>query len=237
MDGAYRQPTPDLSLHLKDHGHEYAFFQLVEILLRDAEFDVEERALFQQYNADILFRVASKLGFPPSDVVHCQQGQYNDGRLADFHQITVNFMGLHGASSPLPSHMIETAAWSAGAEGIQIAFNDFFSNRLIWLLHLIWRKYRYYVRYKPGAEDQFSNWMFSLIGIGFPQMRKQADIPWARLLTYLGMVAQRVQSPDMVADVVAHAFALQDVELKEFQCAHPQGSTRAPGSGQCAPWA
>lgn len=216
MDGTHRQPAPDLRARLAAEGHDYAFFQAVDLLLRESGADVEERALFRQISDDLIFRVAADLGFPASDVVSVAPVRLEDGTEAGPLEMTVSFLGLHGTSSPLPSHMLESAVWSAGEEGVQIAFNDFFSNRLIWLFYLIWRKYRYDVRYRPGASDQFSAWMFSLIGIGFPQMRGQADIPWARLLTYLGAVAGRVRSPEMVAGVIAHAFGLRDVALREF---------------------
>lgn len=217
MDGAHRQSTSDLAEQLKGKAWEYSFFQLVELFLRDKAIKVEERSLHRQENTGVMFRVDPSLGFPAGDVVGVKTRSAADGLAPDVTEITLNFMGLHGTSSPLPSHMLETAAWSAGEEGVQVAFNDFFSNRLAWLLYMIWRKYRYDIRYETGATDQFSGWMFSLVGVGEAEMRGQADIPWPKLLTYLGVIAGRVRSPEMIKGVVRHAFGLENVELRQCE--------------------
>ncbi|RCK40938.1 hypothetical protein TH25_24340 [Thalassospira profundimaris] len=215
MDGPYRQPAPHMINDLKANPQRYSFFRAVDILLKASGQQVEERALQTQKVEDLIFRVAPGLGFPASDVVSLRPVDEEEG--GKELEMTVSFLGLHGPSSPLPSHMLETAAWSAGEEGVQQAFNDFFSNRLVWLFYLIWRKYRYYVRYNAGATDQFSDWMFSLIGIGGDESRGKADVPWAKLLTYLGVVAGRVRSAEMVSGVIAHAFSLPDVSIRQLE--------------------
>lgn len=217
MDGACRQSASDLISDLHKQPQRYAFNRVVEVLLQASGEQVEERALQRQGARNIIFRVDPGLGFPASDVIALRAPQ-GDGNGSDVPaELTVSFLGLHGSSSPLPSHMVETAAWSAGEEGIQQTLNDFFSNRLIWLFYLIGRKYRYYLRYRAGAQDQFSDWMFSLIGIGARESRGRADIPWAKLLTYLGVVAGRVRSADMISGVIAHAFSLTNVSIRQLE--------------------
>ena len=215
MDGTYRQSTSDLVSTLQSGLQEFNFFKLVEILIQEQAFEIEERELFEQTIKSAIFRVNPSLGFPSGDIESIE-------RIANIYgeestEITVNFLGLHGASSPLPAHMLEASLWSKNEEGVQQAFNDFFSNRLIWLFYLIWRKYRYHVRYRPGATDQFSDWMFALIGIKGKETRGKAGIPWAKLLTYLGVVAARTRSAEMIKGVLAHAFALKNVSIREFE--------------------
>lgn len=217
MASACRQSAPDLISDLHNQPQRYAFSRVVDVLLKASGEQVEEQALQRQGVRNIIFRVDPCLGFPASDVIAIRGGQDDDDQAARPVELTVSFLGLHGSSSPLPSHMVETAAWSAGEEGIQQALNDFFSNRLIWLFYLIWRKYRYYIRYRAGAQDQFSDWMFSLIGIGARESRGQADIPWAKLLTYLGVVSGRVRSADMLCGVIAHAFSLTNVSIRQLE--------------------
>ena len=215
MDGAYRQSTTDLINSLQPHAKEFNFFKLVDLLLQEQTFEIEERELFEQTVKDTIFRVNPSLGFPTGDIEKIEQCESILGDVSS--EITVNFLGLHGASSPLPAHMLESALWSRNEEGVQQAFNDFFSHRLIWLLYLVWRKYRYYIRYRPGATDQFSDWMFALIGIKGPEARGKSGIPWAKLLTYLGVVAARTRSAEMMTGVIAHAFSLTDVSIREFE--------------------
>lgn len=214
MDGARRQPAPDLISDLEENAPRYAFFRAVEILLAHKGYEIEERALHRQEAEGIRFRVDPGLGFPAADLVSVRETGTSE---APVHELTVNFLGLHGTSAPLPAYMLETAAWSVGEEGVQQTFNDFFSNRLIWLFYLVWRKYRYHIRYRPGATDQFSDWMFSLIGIGSQELRGTAGIPWAKLLTYLGVLAARTRSAEMISGVIAHAFALPSVRIRELE--------------------
>lgn len=215
MDGASRQSATDLVSAIQPKVTEFNFFKLVDLLLKDQVFEIEERELFEQAVKNAIFRVNPSLGFPSSDISSIERIESVYGDVSS--EITVNFLGLHGASSPLPAHMLETSLWSRNEEGVQQTFNDFFSNRLIWLFYLVWRKYRYYVRYRPGATDQFSDWMFALIGIKGSEARGQAGIPWAKLLTYLGVVAARTRSAEMIKGVIAHAFALSNVSIREFE--------------------
>lgn len=214
MDGTYRQSASDLILDLKKNAPKYSFFRAVEILLKETGQKIEEHELRKQGVRDIVFRVDPGLGFPASDIVSID---HIDSSLSECFEMSVNFLGLHGTSSPLPSYLLESASWSKTEEGVQCAFNDFFSHRMIWLLYLIWRKYRYHIRYKAKAQDQFSDWMFSLIGIGEKNSRGHADIPWAKLLTYLGVVAARTRPAQMISGVIAHAFDLKDVSVREFE--------------------
>lgn len=63
-------------------------------------------------------------------------------------------MGLHGTDSPLPTYYLEQVAYEhAQGIGVRPAFFDFFNHYLLSLLHRIWRKYRYYIRFQPGATD------------------------------------------------------------------------------------
>lgn len=217
MESTRRQSALDLNKSLAKQAPNSDFFQLVSRLLAASGEKVEERALHEQSTTTILFRSNPKLSFPGSDVSSLKLIEGLDGTDEFRHELTVNFLGLHGSTAPLPAHMLETAAWSAGEEGVQVGFNDFFSNRLIWLFYLIWRKYRYYLRYQMGAVDQFSNWMFSLIGIGERKTRDRTDIAWPKLLTYLGSLAGQVRSADMVAGVIAHAFELTDVSIRQME--------------------
>lgn len=211
MARAHRQPAPDLIADLVENGQDYAFFRAVSLILSETGQQVEERALHVQRPRKLRFSVDPGLGFPAGDVLGIDRDDAGD------FEVAVNFLGLHGSSSPLPSHFLESAVWSRGEEGVQQRFNDFFSDRLIWLLFLIWRKYRYDIRYRAGASDQFSDWLFSLIGIGDPETRGSAHVPWAKLLTYLGVIAARTRSAEMISGVIAHAFSVPRVSIRELQ--------------------
>lgn len=214
MDGAHRHTAPDIVIDLFEHPERYSFFRAVTILLDHFDELVEEEAMREQSTDNLLFRVDPSLGFPSSDVVEVRQGM--DPQF-DRTSMMVTFLGLNGVSSPLPLHMVEAANWSKNEEGVLQAFHDFFSNRLIWLFYLAWRKYRYHERFRAGASDQFSEWMFCLIGIGGEKTRASADLPWSKMLTYLGIVAAQTRASNTISGVISHAFNLSKVTIRQFE--------------------
>lgn len=214
MDGTHRNAAPDLVLDLFEHPEKYSFFRAVSILLDHFDEAVEEEAMREQSTKNLLFRVDPSLGFPSSDVVAVAP---SGDPAFDRTSLMVTFLGLNGVSSPLPLHMAEAANWSKNEEGVLQAFHDFFSNRLIWLFYLAWRKYRYHERFRSGASDQFSEWMFCLIGIGGEKTRASADLPWSKMLTYLGIVAAQTRASQTISGVISHAFNLKKVTIRQFE--------------------
>jgi len=90
----------------------------------------------------------------------------------DRYRIQASFLGLHGTDSPLPTYYLDEIAYeNAHGIGLRPAFLNFFNHRLHTLLHQGWRKYRYYVRFQPGAKDGFSRYVFALIGLDDSALR------------------------------------------------------------------
>lgn len=214
MDTEDRSPTPALIAEIEGDAKRFSFFQIVDTLLKHRGVEIKDDALSAQPQTGLVFRTSPSLGFAASDVESVHRVATKEGE--DYHEITTNFLGLHGASSPMPGYFLDGAVWSRNQDGVQQAFQDFFSNRLNWLFYLIWRKYRYYIRYRADARDRFSECMFAFAGIGAPEMRGKTGITWAKLLTYIGLIAARTRSPDMTAGVIAHAFNLPDVSIEQL---------------------
>lgn len=74
-------------------------------------------------------------------------------------------------------------------------FLDFFHHRLLTLLHRIWRKYRYHVRFQDNGEDGFSRLMFALVGLGNEAVCQSLPVNRAKMLSYAGMLASPSRSP------------------------------------------
>lgn len=190
----------------------YEFFQLVELLHRHHNDDLEQRyggsvPVFQRVN----YKASASLGFPGSDVLGLainESGQY---------EMKVSFLGLQGAQSPLPSYYLEALAHeSAHQEGSAGDFLDFFNHRLLTLMHRSWRKYRHYVRYQDDAQDGFSAAVFALVGLADSNLRGETPINWSKMLAYAGLLAGRSRSPDVVSGIVSHCFDLAQVEIEEW---------------------
>ncbi len=231
METEHRTTAPDLEtaqtptkkaereLDLVDailaEAHDYSFFNLTDLILKYMDHDVEEKALHEQGAQGLMFLSDPSLGFPSSDVGNLQRVE---GRSGEQIAMTVNFLGLHGSSSPLPDYLLEPIAQSRneGPGAAQQGLTNFFSNRMVWFLYLIWRKYRYDLRYKMGAKDQFSNWLFSIIGLEGDEVREGSSVDFPKLLAFSGMLAGRTRNPAQMGQVIAYMFDLEGAEIEEF---------------------
>ncbi len=192
---------------------EYQFFQLTELLLsalgEDAERDNWEK------QTHLLFSTYGSLGFPASDISQLIPIIRGEG-LPDKLNLETTFLGLNGAQSPLPNFLLESVA-TEDEFGTRKVFLDFFNHRVITLLYQIWRKYRYYVRFREDATDNFSAQLFALVGLADDRLRGETPINWCKMLSYAGILMGRSRSPQAVAGIIAHCFDLDDVEIKEWQ--------------------
>jgi type VI secretion system protein ImpH len=191
----------------------YSFFQLVDLIHRHHGDDLEKGIDEHTCQERIRFSSSAGLGFPGSDVISALLPEHAHAP----YQMEVSFLGLHGSQSPLPGYYLEDLAWEAGQNlGVRRHFLDFFNHRLVTLFHRTWRKYRYYVRFQPGASDGFSELIFALIGLGDSRLREATPVNWSKMLAYAGLMAGRSRSPDVVSGMVAHCFDLDDVSIEQW---------------------
>ncbi|MGU3664492.1 type VI secretion system baseplate subunit TssG [Methylobacterium sp. A49B] len=198
----------------------YAFYRLVQ-MIQDALDDGREVGThLRPAEERIIFEVDHSLGFPLSDVASMRLlNPACDGARADSPPcfvITVTFLGLHGSGSPLPSYYVEQIAGYDPKGSVLTDFFNFFHNRLIGLLHRGWRKYRYYMRYRPGGEDDFSRGIYSLFGLYDARLRSDSGIYWPRLLCFAGVLASRNRSPAVLSTIIQHTFRLERVSIEEW---------------------
>ncbi|PVY77660.1 type VI secretion system protein ImpH [Tamilnaduibacter salinus] len=191
----------------------YSFFQLVDLIHRLHGDNLEDPGQSEPRQERIRFSASASLGFPGTDVVSAEEPAHDYAP----YQMEVSFLGLHGSQSPLPGYYLDELAWEYGQEtGLRRYFLDFFNHRLVTLFHRVWRKYRYYVRFQPGATDAFSEHIFSLIGLGDPDLRGETPINWSKMMAQAGLMAGRSRSPDVVSGIIAHCFDLEDVQIEPW---------------------
>ena len=207
-----RQTTADLADKLLAEAHQYNFFQLLERLHGLHGDDLEPRWPAPTVRRRVRLASDPRLTFPVSDVYKAERMPGAEDR----YRVCTTFMGLHGTDSPLPTYYLEEVSYEhAHGIGVRPAFFDFFNHYLLSLLHRIWRKYRYYIRFQPGATDGFSQYIFALLGLNDKQLRGDTPLPWSRLLSFAGVIASR--APGTVAGIIAHCFDLKQVHIREFE--------------------
>lgn len=215
MADAQRNPAPDLNDVLLGEARTHDFFCLLERLHGLHGDDLESAEAYAADGQRIRLSNFAGVGFPASDVFLAQR---LEGNLPHQYLVQATFFGMHGPDSPLPSYYLERLAYEAGqGEGIRPAFFDFFNHRLLTLLHQAWRKYRHYIRFRPGASDRLSQRLFALVGLKDDAIRGATPIAWSRLLSFAGAVVHRSRSPAMVTGLIAHCFDLPDVSIRDFE--------------------
>jgi type VI secretion system protein ImpH len=132
-------------------------------------------------------------------------------------RVTNAFMGLYGATSPLPTHYAEQMAlhdYQGGPQPIR-EFFDVFHHRLLSLVYRTWTKYRFAVMYRKKGRDPFTRRMFCAIGLdGF----REGDGVLDRFLflRYAPLLANKSRSARGLEVVLADLFGEMGVRIEQF---------------------
>lgn len=213
-------PTRSLGELLHTEAFRFDFFQAVRLL----HLLLPEREPVG-YDGDpatevVRFRTDPSLASPPSAIRTLEQGEKADTPL----QMTVSLLGLTGCSGVLPHHY---TAWivqqSRRKDPEARAFQEFlnvFSHRVLSLLYRAWGKYRFPITYERTAvreeEDSgFTQYLFSLIGMGTGGLRGRLGIPDEALLSCAGLIAQRPRSASALEGILQEFF---EVPVQVEQC-------------------
>lgn len=190
--------------------------------VRDINFYVLLESLYRRYGEPslrtepedevVLFKSDASIAFPGSDLTSLTRS--DSGQLT----LTTKFLGFSGSQSPLPGYYLDRMAQESAQneEGLQ-AFLDLFSHRWTQFAYHAWRKYRYYVCFRNGGTDAFSQRMYSLVGLGNQSVRARLTINHSKMLAYAGVLAAPGRSPDVVCNLVSHCFELPDVTIESWQ--------------------
>lgn len=189
------------------------FFVLMESLYRRYGGADREPSLRTEPEQEVvLFKSDASIAFPVSDLSTLERS--DSGQFT----LTTKFLGFSGSQSPLPGYYLDRMAHESAQneEGLN-AFLDLFSHRWTQFAYHAWRKYRYYICFRNGGTDSFSQRMYALVGLGNPSVRDRLAINHSKMLAYAGILATPGRSPDVVSNLVSHCFDLADVSIENWQ--------------------
>lgn len=191
---------------------QYNFYQLVELICKLTDVEVDKLLSLMPKDEPIRFTSTAGLGFPIRDLVKFNQDTFGK------YFLELSFLGLHGSQSPLPGYYLENLAQEyLHKENRLVDFINMFNHRFILLAHQIWRKYRYYINYRNGGIDSFSERMFALVGLGDSQARQKLSVNHSKMLAYAGILSNPARSPDIICSLVSHCFDLNEVNLHSWK--------------------
>lgn len=186
------------------------FHQLVTLLEKQQDGSIKVGDTIDPGREHIRFRSTRSLSFGPGDISEVSLDAQHD-RL----EIRVNFFGLYGPASPLPPYYTERIIEEDQSPSSVEDFFDFFNHRLITLLHVIWRKYRYYLRYEAGGIDPLSKRFLAFCGFPIEDRGRIGEISRSALLPHIGLMSLYSSSPNVVAAIISNFFDVP-CRIQEF---------------------
>lgn len=193
---------------LLSHGHQFPFTQVMRLARRLFGAGGARKLPEVPWQERVRVRPDLSLSFPAADVARV-------GQIGNDLQITATFLGLYGASSPLPTHYTEELLEEASAESsVSRDFLDVLHQRLFQLYFRCWSKYRLFIRVAEEKNPQDMERLFCLIGLGDKEPRD--SVPDAgSLLRYAGLFSQFPRSAEGLKSLLRDALGVPKVEVEQ----------------------
>jgi type VI secretion system protein ImpH len=181
------QPLLSLKQELLTKGHEFSFFQAIQLLkLLGASPDIPHDPADHNTRIPIRIRPNLSLAFPAADITRIEELPGEEPA----YRITANFLGLYGHSSPLPTFYTEKLIDEANSdESVCRDFLDTYNHRLFALYHLCCLKYSLFFKIINENSKDILEKLYCLLGIGKPQLREEFEIAF-QLCRYIGLITQ-----------------------------------------------
>ena len=149
MAGSDWQTRHPLATQLLQNGNHFSFYEAIR-LLHGLHRDAPKIGRQGPPELErVRIRPLLSMSFPASDIARVESQEMPDGK--ERFRLDVTFMGLYGASSPLPSFYTEDLIRLENDESLLRGFLDLFHHRLFSLLFRTWEKYRHTVQYDAAG--------------------------------------------------------------------------------------
>ena len=130
-------------------------------------------------------------------------------------ELTLNFLGMFGSSSPLPTHYSEDVLRSYDDDKVLYDFLNLFNHHFEKYVYQVWQRQRYYIQYQHDLQDKFSKYMFSLIGMHSESQQKNSTLNLRKLLPFLGVLSMRQKSTGTLVSILRHYLDHKDIEIEQ----------------------
>jgi type VI secretion system protein ImpH len=205
-----RGSNTSLDEQLFEEPYRFDFFQAVRLLGRMNAARVPVGRHGSGPDREVVrFRSHPSLQFPPSQIVRLQNTADGNEPGDAPPEMVVSFMGMIGPVGVLPNHITELVAERVRYKDTAMwSFLDLFGHRMVSLFYRAWERYRFTVAFERGDRDHFSDYLFSLIGLGTRGVRDDLKFPHKGLLLYSGLIAQRPHSASALEAVLSDYFGI-----------------------------
>jgi len=181
----------------------------------------------------VVFKANHSLAFQKSEIAKLEFVLDDDAVKVE---MTLNFLGLFGSSSPLPSHYSEQVLRSYDDDRVLFDFLNLFNHHLQKFVFQVWRRQRYYIQYRHDLQDNFSKYMLSFIGMYDANIHQSSTLDMRRLLPFLGVLSMRQKSAGTLVSILRHYLDHDDIEIEQgivTQAPIPSWQQSALGQENC----
>ena len=188
MAGKDRTKIPALIAGLSRSPERFDFFQAVRLL---------EMQVGEDFDARVRLRPDRSMGFPKSDLA-----AFSVQGAGEVYELTTNFLGLYGVSSPLPAQVSQRVLHADEQEPPLRAFLDVFNHQLLHLYYLAWKKYRHEIGFGSDGEDPIGKRLLALMGVHGTPLRRALPVEPDRLLPRLGLLTLCSRAPASLTQLI-----------------------------------
>jgi type VI secretion system protein ImpH len=199
MAAPHGDTMPGVIEDLLKNSSSYPFIQAIRLLIYNvhAHGDESEGAMRRK----IRVHPQLSLDFPGTDIVSIEQRPSDPDKFF----ITTTFLGLYGASSPLPTFYTEDLLDEASEDKtISRDFIDIINAPAYVLFFKCWAKYSFFYNLVEGRRDDMLERLFCLLGFGTDKIRHSVSHP-TRLLRYVGLATQMPRSAEGLRALISDA--------------------------------
>ncbi|HOW55930.1 MAG TPA: type VI secretion system baseplate subunit TssG [Syntrophorhabdaceae bacterium] len=200
---------PGIIEDLFSNGSSFSFVQAMRLLSHHihAEGDKGEEIMRRR----IKVRPDLSLTFPGNDIISIARKRGNP----DIFSITATFLGLYGASSPLPTFYTEDLLEEASDDrSISRDFIDIINMPAYHLFYKCSLKYNLFFKITESTHEEAIDRLYCLLGFGSEKIKKCFDEPY-RFLRYIGLATQMPRSAEGLRSLISDAIGEPSIGIEQ----------------------
>lgn len=162
----------------------------------------------------IVFKANPSLAFQKTEIGNINFYELNKDTKVE---ITLNFLGIFGSSSPMPSHFTEMILDSVDSDKILHDFLNLFNHHLQRFIFPIWKKHKYYMQYRHDLKDKFSKYILSFLGLySNINIENSSSLNLQKLIPYIGILSMKHKSAGTLKAIIRHYLSHDNIDI--IQC-------------------
>lgn len=229
-------PSQGIEKELLTRGASFSFFQAMRLLRHIGQMESNFLDPETAKRGNVRVRPKLSLAFPPADLDRIEKKTHDHRSIF---QITANFLGMYGVSSPLPAFYTEDLIDESSEDrSVSRDFLDIVNHRIYELFFQCLVKYRQYIQVAEENDESHIQRLYSLVGLSEKILRE--GIPDARfLLRYIGLFTQFPRSAAGLKTLIGDALGEVPVDVipcmkRQVKIPDDQRICLGRGEGGCA---